>query len=127
MEKRGNSPYPRLDRPVLAAVGVVLVASTLVFLRNDRTHEWRWYQAEFKKKVAEKFGAEKAKTAPSGMQQVWVPALGNADRCVTCQQATAWKGFEGEEEPFRTHPAEILKAHPSQKFGCTACHGGQGF
>ncbi|HXY42360.1 MAG TPA: c-type cytochrome [Vicinamibacteria bacterium] len=127
MEKRTDSPYPRLDRPVLAAVGVVLVLSTLLFLRNDREHEWRWYQAEFRKLVAEKFGAEKARTVPSGMQQVWVASLGHADRCVTCHQATRWSGFESAEEPWKTHPQEILRSHPPETYGCTSCHGGQGF
>jgi mono/diheme cytochrome c family protein len=127
MEQRSDSPYPRLDRPVLAVVGVLLVVSTVLFARNDREHEWRYYQAQFRIQVAEKFGAEKAKTVPVGMQQLWVPALGRADRCVTCHQATGWKGFETADEPFRTHPTEPLKNHPAQKFGCTACHGGQGW
>ena len=39
-------------------------------------------------------GADKAKTVPSGLQQIWVPALGRADRCITCHQAVRWKGFE---------------------------------
>jgi mono/diheme cytochrome c family protein len=39
----------------------------------------------------------------------------------------SWKGFESAEEPYRTHPAEILRSHPPEKFGCTACHGGQGW
>jgi cbb3-type cytochrome oxidase cytochrome c subunit len=39
----------------------------------------------------------------------------------------AWKGFEQAEQPFRTHPAGLLKAHPVEAFGCTACHGGQGW
>jgi cytochrome c551/c552 len=126
-ERRTDSPYPRLDRPVLAVVGVLLVVATILFARNDREHEWRYYQWQFEKTVAEKFGADKAKTVPSGMQQIWVPALGHADRCVTCHQATVWKGFEAADHPFRTHPAEILKAHPPEKFGCTSCHGGQGW
>ncbi len=76
MEKRSDSPYPRLDRPVLAAIGVLLVVSTLLFLRNDREHEWRWYQAEFRNLVAQKYGEEMAKTVPAGMRQIWAPALG---------------------------------------------------
>jgi len=127
MEKRTDSPYPRRDRPVLAVIGVLLVAATVLFARNDREHEWRYYQWLFKQQVAEKFGADKAKAVPSGMQQVWVPALGRADRCITCHQATAFKGFETADEPLRTHPSEPLKNHPPQKFGCTACHGGQGW
>ncbi len=38
-----------------------------------------------------------------------------------------WKGFETAEHPYRTHPPEPLKKHPIEKFGCTACHGGQGW
>jgi cytochrome c551/c552 len=127
MEKRTDSPYARCDRPILAVIGVLLVVSTVLFFRNDREHEWRYYQYQFKRLVAEKFGADKAKLAPSGMQQIWVSSLGHADRCVTCHQAIAWKGFETGDEPFKTHPAEILKTHPPEKFGCTSCHGGQGW
>jgi cytochrome c2 len=127
MEKRTDSPYPRVDRPVLAIIGLVLVVATVLFLRNDREHEWRWYQAQFKQQVAEKFGADLAKTVPSGMQQIWVPALGRADRCTTCHQATSWKGFEAADNPWKTHPADVLRTHPPETYGCTSCHGGQGF
>ena len=127
MEKRTDSPYPRLDRPVLAVIGVLLVISTVLFARNDREHEWRWYQAEFRRMVSEKFGTDKARTVSRGMQQVWVPALGHADRCITCHQAAHWKGFESAEHPFRTHPPEPLRTHPTERYGCTSCHGGQGW
>lgn len=127
MEKRTNSPYPRIDRPVLAIIGVLLVISTVMFARNDRTHEWRWYQQESRRLLAEKVGPEKARTVPIGFQQIWVPSLGRADRCIMCHQALAWKGFESAENPYKSHPQEILKSHPPEKFGCTACHGGQGW
>jgi cbb3-type cytochrome oxidase cytochrome c subunit len=127
MERRTNSPYPRLDRPVLAIVGLLLVASTVLFTLNDREHEWRYYQYAFRNEVVQKFGPDKAKVVKAGLQQIWVPALGHADRCISCHQAVQWPGFENAEEPFRTHPAEILKSHPVEKFGCTSCHGGQGW
>ena len=127
MEQRTNSPYPKIDRPVLAVLGAILVLSTVLFWWADRTHDWRYYQYAFRAQVAEKLGAERAATVPSGLQQIWVAELGRADRCTTCHQAIAWKGFEKAEEPLRTHPAEPLKAHPVEKFGCTACHGGQGW
>ena len=127
MEQRTNSPYPRIDRPVLAAVGVALVIAAVLFTRNDREHEWRYYQYAFRNLVAEKYGADKARTIPSGLQQIWVPSLGHADRCITCHQATSFKGFETADEPYRTHPIEPLKNHPPEQFGCTSCHGGQGW
>ncbi|HVQ29805.1 MAG TPA: hypothetical protein VMV21_09510, partial [Vicinamibacteria bacterium] len=127
MEKRTSSPYPRRDRPVLAIVGALLVVSTVLFWRADRAHEWRYYQYEFRQLVAEKLGADKAKAVPAGMQQIWIPGLNRADRCITCHQAVAFKGFETADEPFRTHPVEPLRTHPPEKFGCTSCHGGQGW
>jgi cytochrome c2 len=127
MEQRTDSPYPRLDRPVLAGVGVLLVIGAVLFTLGDRAHDWRYYQYQFGNLVSEKLGADKARTVPVGLQQIWVPALGRADRCVTCHQAVTWKGFEGAEEPYRTHPIEPLAHHPIEKFGCSACHGGQGW
>jgi len=127
MERRTNSPYPRFDRPTLAVVGVLLILSCGLFFASDRRHDWRYYQNQFAEQVAQKFGADKAPAIPSGVQQIWVAGLGRADRCVTCHQATAWKGFENAEEPYRTHPGDALKLHPVEKFGCTSCHGGQGW
>jgi mono/diheme cytochrome c family protein len=127
MEKRTDSPYPRRDRPLLAAVGVLLVISTILFARADRVHDWRYYQYMFKRLVAEQLGEEKVTSVPSGIQQIWVPSLGNADRCITCHQAIRWQGFEGAEEPYRTHPPGPFKVHPPERFGCTSCHGGQGW
>jgi mono/diheme cytochrome c family protein len=127
MERRTDSPYPRIDRPVLAIVGVVLVVSTILFMRSDRLRDFWYYQYQFRQQVAEKFGADKARTVPSGLQQIYVPGLRRADRCVTCHQAVAWKGFESAEEPYRTHPPAPLRQHPIQKYGCTPCHGGQGW
>jgi cytochrome c551/c552 len=127
MEQRTDSPYPKTDRPVLAVIGLVLVASTVFFAWSDRQHDYRYYQYAFRQLVAEKFGEDKAATVRQGLQQIWVADLGRADRCVTCHQATAWKGFETAEEPFRTHPVEPLKAHPVERYGCSACHGGQGW
>ena len=127
MEQRTNSPYPRVDRIVLAIVGVVLVIGTGLFMWSDRAHDWRYYQMEFKQMVAAQFGADKAAVVPSGVQQIWVGDLSRADRCVTCHQAIGYKGFEKAEHPYRTHTVEPLKLHPVEKYGCTSCHGGQGW
>lgn len=127
MEQRTPSPYRDRDRLLLAGVGVLLVVSLGLFAWKDWSHDWRYYQYEFRNLVEAKLGREKAATVPSGMLQAWVPALRRADRCVMCHQATAWLGFEDAEEPHRTHPQKILAAHPVSRYGCTACHGGQGY
>jgi len=127
MEQRTSSPYPRVDRLVMAVVGVVLVIGTGLFMWSDRAHDWRYYQLEFRQMVAGKFGDDKAAVLPSGVQQIWAADLARADRCVTCHQATAYKGFETAEHPYRTHPIEPLQQHPVEDYGCTSCHGGQGW
>lgn len=91
------------------------------------TPEWKDYQSEFRELVAEKFGAERAAQAPRGLQQIWARELGRVDRCTTCHQAIEWKGLDGAPNPFKAHPKEILEKHPVDQFGCTACHGGQGY
>ena len=127
MEQRTSSPYPRIDRLVLAIVGVTLVVGTALFMWSDRAHDWRYYQAEFRRMVAEKFGDDKAAILPSGVRQIWAADLSRADRCITCHEAIAYKGFEQAEHPYRTHPIEPLKLHPVEDYGCTSCHGGQGW
>jgi cytochrome c2 len=39
-----------------------------------------------------------------------------------------WKGLEEVEQPWATHPdLELLTVHPIETYGCTVCHGGQGW
>jgi cytochrome c2 len=39
-----------------------------------------------------------------------------------------WKGLEDEYIPYASHSRpELLKKHPVDRFGCTYCHGGQGY
>lgn len=91
------------------------------------TPEWKDYQSEFRELVAERFGEQRAAQVPRGLAQIWAKELGRVDRCTTCHQAIEWKGLEGAPNPFKTHPKEILEKHPVQEFGCTVCHGGQGY
>jgi hypothetical protein len=127
MEQRTPSPYRSRDRLILAGVGILLVVSLGLFAWKDWSHDWRYYQRQFRNQIAGKLGEEKATTIPHGMLQIWVPELQRADRCVMCHQAITWKGFETAEEPHRTHPQQILLTHPPERFGCTSCHGGQGY
>ena len=75
MEKRTDSPYPRSTGRCSPSSASLLVVSTVLFAWSDRAHDWRYYQDEFRRQVAEKFGAEKAATVPGGLQQIWVADL----------------------------------------------------
>ncbi len=52
------------------------------------------------------------------------------DRCETCHLGTDKPSYTGSDLPreFRTHPRRdlLLGTHPTDKFGCTSCHQGQG-
>ena len=91
---------------------VVLLLITGYIVWDNMVPEWGDYQADFKELVAKRFGQARAKQVPAGIQQVWVPQLGRADRCTTCHMGVSWKGFENAPEPFRTHSTEILAKHP---------------
>lgn len=115
------------DSLLLYSFGAVILIITAVVFWNYYTPEWKDYQDEFQEMVAKKFGADRAAQAPLGVQQIWVKELNRVDRCVTCHQGMEWKGLEGAPNPFKSHPQEILKKHPLSQYGCTVCHGGQGY
>ncbi len=118
--------YRRDSILVYAFGAVVLIAMGFVNWRYWQP-EWQGYQEEFHALIAEKFGEEKAAQVPRGLQQIWVRELGQVDRCPTCHQGIEWKGLDSVPHPFRTHARDILRIHPVQQFGCTSCHGGQGY
>jgi cytochrome c2 len=118
---------PRLH-VVFAGLGLGFLAIfSWVFLREQGA-EWRSIQARFRKvqatvknphQLAEAAGAH-------GLRQVWLADLGRVDRCATCHLGIDDPAFAAAPAPFRTHPGTWLVTHPVERFGCTACHDGQG-
>lgn len=115
------------DSVWLYSFGAVTLLVTGFVYWNYTAPEWSAYQSEFRSLVTEKFGKDRAAQIPHGLQQIWAKDLGRVDRCTTCHQAIEWKGLENAAGPFKSHPKEILDKHPIQQFGCTSCHGGQGY
>lgn len=126
-KRKEKTAFVKTDRLVIALSGLVLCALVAFVYYDDASPEWRSYQSEFRDLVTEKFGPERAKTVPAGIQQVYLKELQRSDRCVTCHLGVGWKGLENAPEPFRAHPRDILEKHPIEQFGCTLCHGGQGY
>lgn len=115
------------DSIKLYSLGAFALIITLGLYWNDYMAEWKGYQDQFRSYVTSKFGAERAAQIPSGLQQIWVKDLDRVDRCTTCHQGIEWKGLESAPNPFKAHPKGILEKHPLSQYGCTSCHGGQGF
>jgi cytochrome c2 len=111
---------------LIAAVMVLAVGVAAIIY--DTGPEWKYYQSEFRAIVAERIADIDPSTLPSGIQQIWVEKLDRVDRCTTCHLGITWKGLEDVEQPWTTHPMpEIFDEHQLEDFGCTVCHGGQGF
>ena len=115
------------DGVLLAVTGLLFFGLTVAIYLDEATPEWAYYQEAFRQIVAEKFGEEAAAAVPRGVQQIWVEKLGVTDRCITCHQGVQWKNLGNVENPYKSHPEKILQSHPVEKFGCTPCHGGQGY
>lgn len=74
------------------------------------------------------------------IQQIVVPQVTDdryfqhvpkVDRCITCHTFIGEAGYEDQPNPHKTHPNLDLMVgedspHPMKKWGCTACHGGEG-
>ena len=117
----------QMDSVFLACLAVLLALATGWLIYGESSPDYVGYQRSFREAVRQRSGDAAAVAVQTGIQQVWIPQAGDANRCVTCHQATTWRGFETAAEPRRTHPAEILRSHPVEQFGCTPCHGGQGW
>ncbi len=115
------------DKAFVSISSILLLLAMGFLFYQYMMPEWREYQSEFKSIVEEKFGEKRVATVRTGLQQIYSPELNLNDRCITCHMGMEWKGLENVENPYKTHPKEILEKHPINKFGCTTCHGGQGY
>jgi mono/diheme cytochrome c family protein len=54
--------------------------------------------------------------------------VARVERCTSCHSAIDKPGFEEQPNPWKTHPKRelYLTKHPTDKFGCTPCHNGDG-
>jgi len=123
-----SSRFARSDFRLLVAGGVLLLIAFGIAFVREVDPEWADAQDEVQAIVQERLGAEKAAELPTGIQQIWIEPLDRVDRCTTCHTTIEW-GAELAEAPHpaRSHPQGLFGAHPVESFGCTLCHGGQGW
>lgn len=130
------------------------MAGFVAALIVDQKREWKPIQKEFRSREIAK-AHEKIKTATTEeekaiaiadlkiarntkmeIRQIWVPETDVVDRCITCHL-----GHDSLQNPsmitdYPDHPfkatagnpgVKIHELHNTEAFGCTVCHGGQGY
>jgi len=111
-----------------AALGVAFLGIFSWVALKEYLAEWRTTQAQFaelERRVKDPHAVSLA--APLGdIRQIWLPDIERVDRCTTCHLGVDDPAFANAKQPFASHTGTWLRTHPPDRFGCTACHGGQG-
>lgn len=113
----------RLACALPAALGLFLLGLTMQGCGDQ--FSWRNYQKAYVQSLAA-ISETAAKNFRPGQRVVDIPELGARDRCTTCHVAMEDMRLFGQANPLKPHPADYLRQHPQEKFGCTVCHGGKG-
>lgn len=118
-------------RRIFAITSILFLAVLAVSPLKNALRPYRGFQREFAR-----LGASRAKSMQAAkayqqqsvaIHQIWLPDFENrVDRCTTCHLGVQDASMAGAPEPFRLHPASFHTPKDSGRFGCTACHGGQG-
>lgn len=125
--RRPQSASIRLHAAFAALGAAFLVIFSWVFLK-EYLADWRRTQAvfdELQHRVKDPHAL--SLSPPVGqIRQIWLADIDRVDRCTTCHLGADDAVFVDAAQPFRTHSGGWLQTHPPDRFGCTACHGGQG-
>ena len=116
----------RVSPGLMLAFGLLslaLVATVVWAVVKESRAEWRVWQAR-DRALDGSSGSEDED--PPGLRQIWLPGLDRVDRCTSCHLGIATPERRDASQPFRAHPGRWLETHRPDRYGCTACHGGQG-
>lgn len=116
-------------RTAIYISGLILFGSFLLILQDDFNQEWKQIQQGFATIEENRFYSttESGDFEDFGIKQTVISGLNRIDRCETCHLGIENKKYEQSEQPFSTHPGDLLTKHKVKEFGCTSCHLGQGF
>jgi mono/diheme cytochrome c family protein len=110
------------------ALGLAFLAIFAWVFFKEYLAGWRARQAEFRRLEEQVKDPHALSVAPraEGIHQVWIQDLDRVDRCTTCHLGADDPDFAKAPQPFQAHSGNWLRTHRPDRFGCTACHGGQG-
>ncbi|MFV1965535.1 MAG: cytochrome c family protein [Pirellulaceae bacterium] len=121
-------PVGRLKMLLLVSSLVCVVYLLLAAFEENVTAEWRGEQLRYARFLAETSQDAKNRKVDYTLdvRQNYLPDLERLDRCITCHVGIDDPECKSQSQPLTSHPGTILEHHPSDKFGCTVCHQGQG-
>ncbi len=109
-------------------LSIILLALTGLLLFREATPDWKSYQDKYKDYLHDQAATPAEKTRLSqfeiGVKQDWLPEFNKADRCRSCHIGVD-NPDAPQQAPLNPHPD--INPHTFEKFGCTACHEGDGF
>lgn len=113
---------------LIASTASLIVVLVVAFL--EYTPEWHQRMETFRTYLKGRGAYDAAAAVPSSIQQIWLPELDRVDRCISCHVNYDGSISALTDLPplYRPHPElPYLAKHPFPTFGCTTCHGGQGY
>ena len=109
-------------------LGLLIGGLVVLGYYKDEYREWKDYQHKFIQEEVRRATTPQqrllAQATPVQVRQIVLPDLNRVDRCTTCHLAVDDPSYGGYPQPLAYHP--LHEQHPSEKFGCTICHRGQG-
>ena len=112
-------------------MSLVFFALVAIATWREAFPEFGPYQADFKHTLEVNAQLQAAQRFTFGIKQIWNPKIKVVDRCVTCHLGYDWGSVlpaASMPQPLKPHPnLPYMDKHPFQQFGCTPCHGGQGW
>lgn len=111
----------------LASIVLTIILGWVVW--DASNEEWEGYQRTYYRLALARAQGEAQKEWARGqrveIKQLQSKERGTVERCMTCHLAFDNPMFQNFPEPLRTH-SSLLESHPPKRFGCVACHGGEG-
>jgi hypothetical protein len=127
---QADDSFERRDFGWLVVMSVVFFALVAVGVWQEYSTQWKPWQRRFRTVLVQSGQLAAARKFNVGIKQIWVPDIGVVDRCVSCHLGYDYGRVlpANLPEPLTPHPdLPFMSAHPFEKFGCTTCHGGQGW
>jgi mono/diheme cytochrome c family protein len=114
---------------LVSSLASLLLLASAAYKEHFRD-EWRTIQADYRARLINDTDDENARRVaqafPIEQKQIYLSELGTIDRCTTCHLGVENPAMADAAIPLKPHPGTLLKSHPTERFGCTLCHQGEG-